>query len=187
MVWNWRLSVGWIAVKIRSSQYNASLPPRTNNLMIALQRWKDWFGREKKPYLSQYSSNIHKSAKSWLEFKKEKKHIMTSQNMLVTWNIRMLTLTKNQIVAPLKTIYFSIFLKVKPECQKYENGFEGKRKRFFASSIFFLEHLLTLGWNYQCWRDPLISPTITGIGRLSSTEGPGDGVCLSSFQFVLSS
>ena len=40
--------------------------------MIALQRWKDWFGREKKPYLSQYSSNIHKSAKSWLEFKKKK-------------------------------------------------------------------------------------------------------------------
>ena len=91
------------------------------------------------------------------------------------------------IVAPLKTIYFSILLKVKPECQKSENGFEGKRKRFFASSIFFLEHLLTLGWNYQCWRDSLISPTITGIGRLSSTEGPGDGVCLSSFQFVLSS
>ena len=89
---------------------------------------------------------------------------------------------KNQIVAPLKTIYFSIFLKVKPECQKSKNGFEGKRKRFF-----FLEHLLTLGWNYQCWRDSLISPTITGIGRLSSTEGPGDGVCLSSFQFVLSS
>ena len=91
------------------------------------------------------------------------------------------------IVAPLKTIYFSILLKVNPECQKSENGFEGKRKRFFASSIFFLEHLLTLGWNYQCWRDSLISPTITGIGRLSSTEGPGDGVCLSSFQFVLSS
>ena len=94
---------------------------------------------------------------------------------------------KNQIIAPLKTICFSIFLKVKPECQKSENGFEGKRKRFFASLIFFLEHLLTLGWNYQCWRDSLISPTITGIGRLSSTEGPGDGVCLSSFQFVLSS
>ena len=94
---------------------------------------------------------------------------------------------KNQIGAPLKTIHFSIFLKVKPECQKFENGFEGKRKGFFASSIFFLGHLLTFGWNYQCWRDSLISLTITGIGRLSSTEGPGDGVCLSSFQFVLSS
>ena len=65
VVWNWRLSAPpvnqceicplWIAVKIRWSQYNASLPPRTNNVMIALQRWKDWFGRRGEPYLSQYS------------------------------------------------------------------------------------------------------------------------------------
>ena len=51
----------WITVKIRWSQYNASLPPWTNNVMIALQRGKDWFGTGSisLPIFILDSDNIH--------------------------------------------------------------------------------------------------------------------------------